>query len=295
MRAFVAVSREGTITAAAEKLRITPSPLSRTIRELERGLGRDLFERKYHRFERTSFGDEFLPLAVEMLAQAEHAQRFADGRDQPRLRVGGTPWTSTVLTQRFTDAAGGHGADPEFVSESSSVLIDAMRHGELDLALVHLPVQAPGLRTVPLARYRYAVASAIDSGLPDDRPLVLADLSGRDLLTMPGNLQPAFIGGVYDALSGAGVGSVAEVDLRDLIGLEARMRRTGELMLIAVVKDMPPAARFLDGKKITTHPIAEGELISEVGLVSRSGDFLHRDAIDGVVSALDVDAGPRNL
>lgn len=295
MRAFVTVSREGTIAAAAEKLRITPSPLSRTIRELERSLGRELFARKYHHFERTPFGEEFLPLAVEMLAQADFAQRFAEVRDQPGLRIGGTPWTSTGLTEQFVEAARTSGADEGFVSDVSAVLIDALRHGDLDVALVHLPIGAPGLRTVPLARYRYAVASATDSGLPDDRPLVLGDLTGRTLLTMPGNMQPAFIGGVLDTLTAAGVESVAEVDLRDLIGLESRMRRTGELMLITVTKDMPQAARFLDIKRMRTHPVADGELISEVGLVSRSGDHLHSEAISRIVSALDAGDGPKEL
>ncbi|WP_020639365.1 LysR family transcriptional regulator [Amycolatopsis balhimycina] len=288
LRAFVTVSRTGTIAAAAERLNVTSSPLSRTIRELERHLGQDLFDRKYHRFERTPFGQEFLPLAVEVLAQAEEAQRFAAGTDAP-LRIGATPWTSKALTQRLTQAAAAHSpGTPEFTSDISSVLIEALRHGELDLALVHLPVSVPGIATAGLARYRYSIAAAGDPALPEGRPLQLADLRGRTLLSFPLMMQPAPMQAMLDALTGAGVESVAEVDLRDIIGLEGRMARTGELML-AILSDDLPTSRFLDLEHLRTYPVTDGEIRFEIGLAWRSRDSVHRDALEAVTTLLRPD------
>jgi DNA-binding transcriptional LysR family regulator len=288
LRAFVTVSRTGTIAAAAERLNVTSSPLSRTIRELERHLGRDLFDRGYHRFERTPFGDEFLPLAVEIVAQSDQAPRFAAGAEAP-LRIGATPWTSKALTRQLTEAATAHSTTtPEFSSDISAVLIEALRHGELDLALVHLPVSVPGIATVGLARYRYSVVATGDPELPEGRPLRLADLRGRNLLSFPLMMQPAPMKAMLDALTSAGVASVAEVDLRDVIGLEGRMARTGELMFATLGDDLP-TARLLDLDCLRTYPVADGEIRFEIGLAWRRRDSVHQDALDAVTSLLRPD------
>lgn len=288
LRAFVTVSRTGTVAAAAERLNVTPSPLSRTIRELERHLGQNLFDRKYHRFERTRFGDEFLPLAVEIVAQADEAQRVAAGSDAP-LRMGATPWTSKALTRRLTQAAAAHSsATPRFTSDISAVLIEALRHGELDLALVHLPVPVAGIATAGLARYRYSIAAVGEAGLPEDRPLRLADLRGRNLLSFPLMMQPAPMQAMLDALTSAEVASVAEVDLRDVIGLEGRLARTGELMFATLGDDLP-ASRFLDLDRLRTYPVEESEIRFEIGLAWRSRDSVHRDALEAVTTLLRPD------
>lgn len=290
LRAFVAVSRLGTITAAAEELHVTPSPLSRTIRELERQLGSDLFTRTYHQFARTPFGDRFLPLAVEILAQADEAAQF--GADiEPRLLVGGTPWTSRALTRRLMEATETvTGRKPDYASDLSSVLLVSLRHGELDLALVHLPVEDPGISSLPLAQYSYSVASVGDDSLDLGRPLRLADLAGRRILSLPLIMQPTPMRILLDGIHAAGVESIEEVDLRDMIGLQARMARTGELMLITPSDDLP-SARFFDFSETNVYPLADGEITFEVGLAWRTRDMLHGDTIAAVVAAVAPPAG----
>lgn len=285
MRAFVAVSRLGTVTAAAEELHVTPSPLSRTIRELERQLGSDLFTRTYHQFERTPFGDRFLPLAVELLAQAEEAAQL--GFDvEPRLRVGGTPWTSRVLTRRFVEAIEAvTGRKPEYASDLSSILLQSLRHGDLDLALVHLPVEDPEISSVPLAQYSYSVAAVGDNSLDLGRALTLSDLAGRRILSLPLIMQPTPMRIFLDGITAAGVESIEEVDLRDMVGLQARMARTGELMLITPSDDLP-SARFFDLSETNVYPLSDGEITFEVGLAWRSRDVLHRDQISAITAAV---------
>lgn len=290
MRAFVAVSRLGTVTAAAEELHVTPSPLSRTIRELERQLGSDLFTRTYHQFERTPFGDRFLPLAVEILAQAEEAAQLGFGVE-PRLRVGGTPWTSRALTRRFAEAAEAvTGHKPDFASDLSSVLLQSLRHGELDLALVHLPVEHPEISSIPLAQYSYSVAAVGDDSLDLGRALTLSDLAGRRILSLPLIMQPTPMRILLDGITAAGVESIEEVDLRDMVGLQARMARTGELMLITPSDDLP-SARFFDLSETNVYPLDDGEITFEVGLAWRSRDVLHREQISAITAAVAPPAG----
>ncbi|MGF6832482.1 DNA-binding transcriptional LysR family regulator [Paenarthrobacter sp. TE4293] len=285
LNAYVAVSRWGTIAAAANALHVTPSPLSRTIKELERRLGQDLFERSYHQFHLTDFGAQFLPKAVEILAQADEAERFARGEAAP-FRMGGTPWTSSMLTRRLTEAANTYATVvDQFQSDLSSVLLRAMQHGDLDLALVHLPVEEPGISTSALIRYRYAVAAVGEPGLPTDRPLRLGDLRGRSVLSFPLIMQPAPMQAFRDTLLNAGVESIHEIDLRELIGLQARMGRTDELMLVTPGKDLP-SGRFLDLDQMQLYPLADDELEMEVGLAWRSRDSVHGDTIRSIVENL---------
>ncbi|MEO2133751.1 LysR family transcriptional regulator [Microbacterium sp.] len=291
VRAFVAVSRLGTISAAAEELHVTPSPLSRTIRELERRLDGELFQRTYHQLERTPLGERFLPLAVEIIAQADEAEALSAAGSVP-FRVGGTPWTSRVLNQRLAEvseevAGGALG----YASELSSSLLRALRHGQLDLALVHLPTDALGISSLPLAQYGYVVAVADgDTSLDLGRPLHLTDLAGRRMLTLPLMMQPTAMNAFVDTIHAAGVEAVEEIDLREIVGLRGRMARTGEVMLITHSDELPAAA-FFDLNTAATYPLASGEISLQVGLAWRSRDMLHRDLIERIAAKLSPPAG----
>ncbi|RKS93501.1 LysR substrate binding domain-containing protein [Microbacterium sp. AG790] len=291
MRAFVAVSRLGTISAAADELHVTPSPLSRTIRELERRLGGDLFERTYHQLERTPLGESFLPLAVEIIAQADEAEALSAAGSVP-FRVGGTPWTSRVLNQRLAEVSEEvAGRALGYASELSSSLLRALRHGQLDLALVHLPTDALGISSLPLAQYGYVVAVADgDTSLDLARPLHLTDLAGRRMLTLPLMMQPTAMNAFVDTIRAAGVEAVEEIDLREIVGLRGRMARTGEVMLITHSDELPTAA-FFDLNTAATYPLASGEISLQVGLAWRSRDMLHRDLIERIAAKLSPPAG----
>jgi DNA-binding transcriptional LysR family regulator len=56
LQTLIAVAEEGSFSRAAERLRIAQSAVSRTIRDLERELGRPLFDRSTHHVELTVAG-----------------------------------------------------------------------------------------------------------------------------------------------------------------------------------------------------------------------------------------------
>ena len=59
-RTFVTVADLGTVSAAARQLRVAQPALSRQIRDLERELGFDLFDRVGRRLLLTSAGEQLL-------------------------------------------------------------------------------------------------------------------------------------------------------------------------------------------------------------------------------------------
>lgn len=81
LRAFIAVSRAGTLTAAADALDLNPSTVHRRIVALEELLGGPLFERSPRGYAITSLGEALLPTAQEMEEATLALIRKARGHD----------------------------------------------------------------------------------------------------------------------------------------------------------------------------------------------------------------------
>ncbi|MGO1750633.1 MAG: LysR family transcriptional regulator, partial [Marinobacter sp.] len=86
-----AVEAEGSLTAAANRLHLTQSALSHSVRKLEQQLGTPLWFREGRRLRLTQAGGHLLALANRLLPQFEHAEmligQFANGQ-AGTLRIG---------------------------------------------------------------------------------------------------------------------------------------------------------------------------------------------------------------
>jgi len=93
-QAFITVVDCGSITAAAERLGITVSGVSRALNRLEQKLGTTLLRRTTRRLELTEEGETFLAHCRRILAAVEEAEEaLLDRHNQPqgRLRVNAAP------------------------------------------------------------------------------------------------------------------------------------------------------------------------------------------------------------
>lgn len=77
LRYFVAVAEELHFKRAADRLMITPPPLSKQIKLLEKELGGQLFERNYHEVRLTPLGEKLLGPARDILARVEDLKATA--------------------------------------------------------------------------------------------------------------------------------------------------------------------------------------------------------------------------
>jgi DNA-binding transcriptional LysR family regulator len=149
LRYFVTVAEELHFGRAAVRLDIAQPAVSQQVARLERELGVRLLDRSPRTVRLTEAGRRVLDAARDALAAAERV-RAAARQPAGRVRIGTAPGLTNRL-ERGIDALRTH--NPMF----EVVLVDlpmpdrlaAVRRGELDLALAHGPVSAPGLRALP--------------------------------------------------------------------------------------------------------------------------------------------------
>ena len=106
-----ALSQHGSFSRAAEALGIAQPTLSRSIKDLEEGLGLPLFFRHRHGVAATDFGHLFLQQAAMVVAQVADLERevaLAKGLQKGELSVAMGPYAAEVLVpgcmQRFMAA-----------------------------------------------------------------------------------------------------------------------------------------------------------------------------------------------
>jgi DNA-binding transcriptional LysR family regulator len=283
LRAFVAVSREGTVAGAADALSLTASPVSRTIRELERHLG-SLFDRDYHRMTLTDVGRRLLPGAVRIVRESDDLVAVAAGRTPP-VRYAASPWIPAEFAQQLGDAADQAGAAEELDGAMSSVLLHRMVHGDLDIAVVHLPVPMDGVATMAMARYQFTLAVAPTDPLAQRDSVSTADLAGRRVILAPVAMQPAAMRTLRAWLEAAGVDRIDEVELGDLPTLGARLRRGGTVAL----GTSTGLVRYPRGT--VTVPFDRDNPDFQVGLVWRSDDPIRGPRLRQIVETLRPSGG----
>ncbi|WP_270890494.1 LysR family transcriptional regulator [Streptomyces sp. DHE17-7] len=139
LRHFMAVVTEGSFTAAARRELIVQSALSTSVRNLERELGADLFDRTGRRVVLTEAGRALLPRARALLAGAEearHAVADVAGLATGRVAIGtiqtltcvDLPAELATFHRRFP------GVQVSVRDAPVGELTEALRAGELDLA-----------------------------------------------------------------------------------------------------------------------------------------------------------------
>ena len=264
LRAFVAASRERNIARAAESLRLTPSPVSRTIAQFERELGGPIFSRRYHDLELTELGSELLPIAVRTLDGVDDIARRASG--SPRtLRIAATPWAPQHFIEQLEHLAAAAGGSVDVSSGVSSRLLHGMRHGDIDLAVVHLPVPFAGIAARPLARYRFSVFADPSHEFGERSSVTLRDLVGTPILSMPESMQPTAMSAMTSRLREAGLSDLTVLDREEWYSVPQVLRRTGAVMLGMRTVDGPVSSVLASGGLISL-PLSEGELDFSLGL-----------------------------
>ena len=160
LRYFVTVAQQLHFGKAAERLQITQPALSKQIRVLETELGIELFIRTKRTVKLTKAGEVFLEQAQQLLKQAsvaiQLAKRTASG-ELGRLTIGFTPTaTYTVLPELIRRFRSHYPqVEVEMLDLSTEAQVTAINKGEIDLGLLHPPIDSRGLEIYPLLAEKF--------------------------------------------------------------------------------------------------------------------------------------------
>ena len=145
LRYFRGVARTGSFSAAATEEFVVQSALSRQIRNLEEELGVKLFERTTRSVRLTREGEGLLELADRVLADVDLVVAEADalrGVVRGKVAVGmmECPPSSLDMAVLLRDFHADHpGVEVALRSGGSERMLDDVRSGELDFAILGLP------------------------------------------------------------------------------------------------------------------------------------------------------------
>lgn len=191
IEAFLAVAEELHFGRAAERLRMAQSPLSQTIKKLEKSLGADLFERNTRAVSLTTAGHSFLPHARRILEEVDLAQRAAmagSGTVYGRLSIGFSGALNHRTLPPLTRALRHRFPQLDLTLHGGLLTHEALQrlgNGSLDLAFIGLPVDAPALATRRIAVERLGAAVPADHPLAHGESIELAELADEPFITMP--------------------------------------------------------------------------------------------------------------
>ena len=194
LRYFVEIADSGSFSAAAERLFVAQSALSRQIKELENQLQTALFERTARQPRLTAAGEAFYPrarnLLAELLKASEMATQVGNGQlGTLRLSHSSTvPMSGVLLHGISTWLEHCPGVSMDIAKLSSEAQLEEIADGRLDVGLLRLPVlrQREGVRVVPL--YTEPLVLAVPPNHPlahSDAPVELARLKDEAFISIP--------------------------------------------------------------------------------------------------------------
>ncbi len=187
------IANRSSVSQAAQKLYLSQSALSQQLRRLEEELGYSLFARTANGLQLTPEGQRFCDQAApvaERWAEFCKSVQKRHKNEQLRLRLGiGSRVYSNDL---FSNVIEYFDARPEievtFFTEAGVDVVEALRKGELDLALDRLPLEetvpdSGDLYASPLIRERQCVLVGSHDPLAQRSVLSIKDLQGCTMIS----------------------------------------------------------------------------------------------------------------
>jgi DNA-binding transcriptional LysR family regulator len=207
---FLAVAEEGHFGRAAARLGISQPPLTAQIQALEKELGVQLLERTGKGARPTREGEALIPLARRLAQDAGELESLAR-----ELRAGRhAPVSIACVTSALFDylpplvralQAARPDAAVSVREMDTTDAVEALRRGEVDLALLRLERDRHPVKLRPLGRD--ILAAALPSGHPlaeSSAPLPLGSLADEPLLILPRGISPAYSDAMVAACRAAG-------------------------------------------------------------------------------------------
>ncbi len=266
LKYLVAVARLRNFTMAADHCYVSQPTLSGQIKKLEETLGVQLFERTNKRVIPTAVGTRVVSAAIRLLNEVERIKEIAESAIDPlsgNFRFGAFPTLATYIFPYLVTPIKAKMPNLKLilVEEKTDMLLDKLVKGDIDAALLALPLQNDLLASRKLFEDRYFLAVQKGHELSTLSEVDQAALHNRRLLLLEEG--HCMRDQALDICSLAGI--TEEADIR-ATGLETlrQMVRAGTGITL-----MPEIALTTDDEEICYIPFKAPEPKRTIGLVWR--------------------------
>jgi DNA-binding transcriptional LysR family regulator len=210
LRYFVAVAEELHFRRAAERLHVAQPAVSEQVRKLEEELGVRLFDRTQRSVALTDAGAALLEEARRVLHQADVAMmaaRNARDRATTLLRIGHLHDSMPGTVAKAMQLLGSGAPRVQIALETggSVRLIEEVRAGRLDAAVVGLPAPVAGLRSTPAGSQRVVAALPVTHPQAVGGSVALERLAPERLIVLPADVNPPFHNAIVAICRDAGL------------------------------------------------------------------------------------------
>lgn len=186
---FLALVEAGSFSRAADKMGVTQSTLSAAIQSLEMELGVLLIDRGGRRIQLLPAGEDLVLRIREIVTQVselpEHAKRAARPLTT-RLRMGVIPSIAPYLLPKILPSTAEHFPDLHLSIREGLTrnLLDAIRAGSLDVALIAAPYQFDDFEAVEVGHDPFMLAIPKEHHLSGRELVQTDDVRGEPLLLL---------------------------------------------------------------------------------------------------------------
>lgn len=190
LKYFLAVVEHRHFSRAAEYCHVSQPSLSQQIRKLEQEVGEELFRRSRDSIELTDFGMDFLGHARSIMAEVKAAEDFVSQNQthvEGELRIGAIPTVAPYLLPPLIEAfrREHNRVQINVMEETTEHLIDMLRHGVVDFALMSPPTAIDDdAESLLLSEDELLLAVPPDASLARTGQATIDTLSGEPLILL---------------------------------------------------------------------------------------------------------------
>ncbi|MFN4327689.1 MAG: hydrogen peroxide-inducible genes activator [Limnobacter sp.] len=269
---LLAIAETLNFTRAAEQCFVTQSTLSGGLAELERQLGVKLVERDRQRVALTPIGQQVVNRARALLAASVDLVRMTQESCDPHrgeLHLGVIPTIAPFVLGRLLNLL--RKACPDLsvaVRESQThVLLEEVGKGELDAALLALPIDAGKLLTLPLFDEVLQLVAHADDPMVQRKNLKIDHIQeGQLLLLEKGHCLRDHALATCSAQKAASIESHSV----EATNLSTMVQLVNAGLGCALLPDMAIRAGILKGTKTVVLPLAKPVPKRTIALVTRA-------------------------
>lgn len=187
LRYFAKAAELSNFSRAAEACLVSQPSLSQQIIKLENELGQPLFERLGRHVRLTEAGHLLKERVDQVMALLDDAKsRISDDPDSGRLTIAAIPSIAPYYIPGVLEGFR-HSAPQvqlEVVEDVTQVSLRRLQDGEVDLAILALPISGSALHVEPLFTEELLVVLPMSHALADKSRLTLKDLSEEPFLLL---------------------------------------------------------------------------------------------------------------